>query len=81
MYRFRCEMHAFSWLISICGRKTEFFVNQTAKNAKNAETADKRNVDLLLRRATSCDQTNLRISNLKEPKLMSKPCSSWADFK
>jgi len=26
------------------GRKTEFFVNQTAKNAKNAETADNRNV-------------------------------------
>ena len=32
-------------------------------------------------RAASCDQINLRSSNLYEPKLMSKPCSRRADFK
>jgi len=32
------------------GRKTEFFVDQTAKNTKNAETADKRDAGLLLGR-------------------------------
>jgi len=47
------------------GRKTEFFVNQTARNAKNAETADKRNVELLLRRAASCDQANWPVTMIQ----------------
>jgi len=38
------------------------FANQTAKNARNAKTTDKRNVDSLLWRAASCDQANLRMT-------------------
>ena len=44
------------------GLKTEFFVDQTAKNAKNAETADKRDAGLLLGRESLLTPVNALLS-------------------